>query len=358
MDCGLDFTLVVDAVGDVWGMGESESYQAGLLESSLVPRKVLGLQNIVEVSCGTRHSAAVDTNGDLWTFGSNKELALGLSDDRKQITLPTRVVGLPSIVSVVCGTQTLCLDSNGLVWLIGGSTDDPRPSSQPKQLPCRDISAIYGTAQLYVCVDLVGDCWIVNSNRFSNLTKTKEHLTKLELPEHLRIKSVAVGRNHLMILDENNALWSLGNGQYKATGLIDTSHSYQLKQTNIIAAAVSCGIIHTMITDSNGIFWAFGANQQGQLGVGSSSRDISYFGVQDIFRDSPMKQLRDIEYVANGGYHSICKSYEGQVWVFGRNSSGQLGIGNRIDQRTPQLLPDQYAALFWPKRTTAKSARK
>src|SRR5205814_1627054 len=45
-----------------------------------------------------------------------------------------------------------------------------------------------------------------------------------------------------------------------------------------------------------------------------------------------------IKKISCGGQHSILLNEDGMVYSFGYNYSGQLGLGNTIDQSTPQLI--------------------
>lgn len=102
-----------------------------------------------------------------------------------------------------------------------------------------------------------------------------------------------------------------------------------LTDANVVQ--VSCGYYHTIVLGARGDVWTFGRNDYGQLGIGS--RDNSW-------RPQQVKDLsgRKIVQVATGCYHSVTLSSEGKVYPFGRNNHGQLATGNTRDSPRPSLV--------------------
>ena len=94
--------------------------------------------------------------------------------------------------------------------------------------------------------------------------------------------------------------------------------------------SISCGFTHCICMCKNGVF-SWGKNDYGQLGIGnhtnqSSPQQISFF-----------KNPEDIISLSCGGSFSICICKNG-VFSWGDNDCGQLGIGNEIDQSSPQHI--------------------
>ena len=95
---------------------------------------------------------------------------------------------------------------------------------------------------------------------------------------------------------------------------------------------VSSGRKHYLCLTSNGQVYGFGSNKKGQLGLPE-------------FKKYPEPQLiptlDNIRQVSSGEYHSLCLSFDGKVYGFGDNSYGKLDILSprfkKVD--TPQLIP-------------------
>ena len=84
---------------------------------------------------------------------------------------------------------------------------------------------------------------------------------------------------------------------------------------------VSCGQSHIVCVDIEGTVFSFGGNSYGQLGVSTDSL-LTTSVPQLITGIPPCKQ------VACGESFTMLLSDSGNVYSFGRNAFGQLGIGN------------------------------
>ncbi len=91
---------------------------------------------------------------------------------------------------------------------------------------------------------------------------------------------------------------------------------------------VAAGSGHALALDVNGTVFAWGRNDWGQLGDGSTAARSEPFVV-------PLPQgVRAIS-VAAGGRHSLAATSDGDVYSWGRNASGQLGVGTENSSRAP-----------------------
>lgn len=68
--------------------------------------------------------------------------------------------------------------------------------------------------------------------------------------------------------------------------------------------------------------WAWGSNNRGQLGTGT----IAYSNVPEQVQGLPP----DIVSLAAGGSHVLALDGSGQVWAWGNNDSGQLGVPQHV----------------------------
>jgi alpha-tubulin suppressor-like RCC1 family protein len=100
---------------------------------------------------------------------------------------------------------------------------------------------------------------------------------------------------------------------------------------------VACGDDHALATAEDGKLYAWGACANGQLGLGRLDDQISPQPVRDL-------QDMDITSIACGARHTLVVARQGkQVWAFGSNVSGQLGIGkggsaDGLSLSTPALV--------------------
>ncbi|CAG9859344.1 unnamed protein product [Phyllotreta striolata] len=83
---------------------------------------------------------------------------------------------------------------------------------------------------------------------------------------------------------------------------------------------IKCGKEHCLLLDKTGNVYSFGKGSRGQLGHGK-------------LEEEPEPRLIEclagirIEKISAGGWHSCALSHEGDLYVWGWNSNGQLGLG-------------------------------
>lgn len=100
---------------------------------------------------------------------------------------------------------------------------------------------------------------------------------------------------------------------------------------------VACGENHTVaITPHDVITW--GANDKGQCGHGERAE-------VDWVKPRSLKFLHGqmVTQVVCGSYHTLCVTATSLVFAWGDNSSGQLGLGDLRNRRSPSLVNGLWA---------------
>ena len=152
------------------------------------------------------------------------------------------------------------------------------------------------------------------------------------------IKNISAGGNHSLLLDVNGGVWSFGYNRNGQLGLGDKTNR---DKPNLIPDIlpikdISGGRCHSILLDVNGSVWSFGYNGYGQLGLGDHGRGTN--------RNNPTRVpgIPPIKKVSGGRYHSILLDINGDVWSFGSNVDGQLGLGDHgiiTNKNKPTLIP-------------------
>ena len=83
-----------------------------------------------------------------------------------------------------------------------------------------------------------------------------------------------------------------------------------------------------MCLSENGEVYSFGYNGNGQLGLGNNQ----YFCSPQL-----IESLKDVEFIACGGFHTFCKTINNDIYSWGFNNYGQLGLVCTENKNTPIL---------------------
>jgi hypothetical protein len=95
--------------------------------------------------------------------------------------------------------------------------------------------------------------------------------------------------------------------------------------------------MHSLAVDSNGDIWAWGYNAKGQLGVGA---------VTDKRVPAFVRAVGEVTAIAAGNAHSLAIDEDGRLWAWGDNAKGQLGIGAAATETSPERVDDFTSPLF------------
>ena len=361
--CGLDFTLCIGPSGDVYGFGNNYRQQLGSssFENATRGQVIAGLQGISAVACGPFHSVCLDSRGDVWTFGMKPFGRLGIHGSEGPKAQPQIIESVHNIVDIACGRHTLCLDADGHVWGFGLDTQQLGDYSQePIKLPVENIRSIHAGPHISICCDTDYNLFVFETNIpvESSRTWSRESMPE-KIPSFGELAQISVGRDHAMFLDSEGSVWGFSSNDHSTGNLTKSNNPTKIKNLPFESAvAVSCGLTHTMIVDNEHKLWTMGYNMNGQLGIGTLTSDTANFSsVVSLYEENPSFQLKDVEHIACGGYHTICKDTHNDVWACGRNNHGQLATGDHADVLLFKKLSKEVSDLFWVNKSHAKSAR-
>lgn len=147
------------------------------------------------------------------------------------------------------------------------------------------------------------------------------------------VKDVACGKQHTLVLLANGYVYSCGSNEFGQLGQ-DRSQR-KLEQVTALAAheirAVSCGQDHSLALSEAGQVFSWGSNREGQLG--NDSQEVS------ILKPKVIKKLATMQVVqvASGALHSLALTINGELYSWGCNGNGQLGLGD--NHRSPCRSP-------------------
>ncbi|NXX17546.1 RCBT1 protein, partial [Podargus strigoides] len=164
---------------------------------------------------------------------------------------------------------------------------------------------------------------------------------KLEALCGKKISSLSYGSGpHVILCTEDGQVYAWGHNGYSQLGNGTTSQGITPVQvcTNLMAkkvVEVACGCHHSMARSFDGDLYAWGYNNCGQIGSGSTANQTTPRRVLNCF------QGKMVVGIACGPSSSMAIVDNGEVYGWGYNGNGQLGLGNNSNQ----LIPCRVAAL-------------
>lgn len=151
------------------------------------------------------------------------------------------------------------------------------------------------------------------------------------------VVSIAFNQSFSMALDAGGAVWTwgentdgqLGHGTPPEPGQPQPPDAaFRDAATRVPgltgAVAIAAGYRHALVLMEDGTVRAFGGNDEGQLGDGTFTASRNHA--------LPVPGVTDAVKVVAGSAHSAALKRDGTVWVWGRNTYGNLGTGTASKQ--------------------------
>ncbi|RHY55188.1 hypothetical protein DYB30_001880 [Aphanomyces astaci] len=294
-----------------------------------------------------------EASGELYCCGQNSYGELGVGDDieRHQLTF-VPFGGWDDVKQVVSGNEILAMLTNSGVVLTAGLNKSGqcghghfdervmllRPVEALRSQKITYIAASNGCEHMIAVTDTgLAYSWGYNDRGqlgHENIT-TKIHQPKLiESIRDKKIVFAAVSYHHSAIVTDKGDLYTFGMNDCGQLGQDTTTHVSEPQHVKAlegyIVTMVSCGLYHTVACTSTGELFTFGKNDYGQLGVGHNRQSKTPCLVA-----TPNDHIC---FVTCGYYHSVAVATSGRSFSFGRNDYGQLGIGTKVHQSVPHLI--------------------
>ena len=292
-------------------------------------------------ACGQYHTITLSNDGLVHSFGKNQEGALGLGHFNN-ISLPTPIPKLPKIKLISCGLYfTFCVDYEGLVWSFGANnfgqlgTGNKTNFNVPQKL--QDIPPVLSVScgeshTLMITND--ENLWSCGGNDFGQLchgdTERRSKLQKTSFPD---ISKISAGKHHSLFQNNKREIFSCGFNEHGECGL-GHFDSLQITPSLILNAPSNivefvCGYCQSLFLDSEGNVFSFGDNKFGQLGLGHNTNQNELNKIPNI------PPIKIISCVFPSCY---LVDFDGNLWTFGCNKYGQLGQGNWTDINAPKII--------------------
>ncbi|CAG8519650.1 11327_t:CDS:2, partial [Dentiscutata heterogama] len=347
-------------------MSSNDCGELGLgndVEEMKYPRHVESLADfhIVKISCGSLHVAALTRDGTVITWGCNDEGALGRvtkSEENSNATdenVPAYVQGLDDvvIVKVVCSSNmTLALSDRGQLYATRTFRDNNGNTGFTSAINKQSIFVKYGpTSHLKIADIAVGENHILvlmtnsylytfgcmNSYQLGRRISVRKPNGLMLIPGKIsinRIRKIFAGGNHSFAIDEDGMVYTWGQNAEGQCGIespnpIITPIKLEFFKNLFSVKQISAGLHHMLVLLKNSDVYSFGSNKYGQLGIGVSEEN----------RKFPVRINHDnydnCKYVATGDHHCIAVNNENKVYTWGFGETSALENGSKNNELLP-----------------------
>ena len=235
------------------------------------------------------HQLVICTDGSVKGWGSNALKQLGTASSGGVIATPTTVPLVnPAVVvqAVVSHGSSYAVGADGSVW-----------------------------------------AWGDNANGVLGVGSgvTSPTATALQVPGLANVVSVASGYRFCLALCADGTVWSWGEGSHGCLGTGSSAVAYTPQHISPTVLhdirSIACGEHFALALDAYGHVWSWGRNLEGQLGTGAVSTVVQYTPVQ-------IATLNNIRRIEADDYRGLALTPAGQVYDWGRNTNGELGLGS------------------------------
>lgn len=314
----------------------------------------------VSLAFNQNASSALDVDGQVWSWGDGDDgqLGLGIADDdlvdETNYSSPQKIEKLSDIVSISRGyDHMLLLKSDGSVLAFGdnayGQLGDGSNLDQDTPVTVAgltDIVQISASASSYA-IDTEGRLWAWGKNNYGQLgngiNDSDVHSTPTEINIGEPVINVASGKGHTLALTSSGQVYAWGLNASSQVGMnpSDASAEDEVWDNYVLTpkllpwfddvVAIWANGNQSFAQRSDGQIYPWGQNMLGTLGIeedGNVAEPVS-----------PILELENVTDLGNGALHTIAIRNDDAVFAWGWSFEGSLGGGESVANLWTYRLP-------------------
>lgn len=291
--CGGSFVFALDAEGTIWGWGDNTKGQLGMDKFKYIrtPAKAatgLNGAELQDIAAGNENTLYLMKDGTVYTSGNGNHGTQGLGSNRqKGVGAPEQIPELTGIVAVDCGFgHNIALDKDGHVWTWGKNSSGQvgngtrKDAWSPVCLSLEQIVQVTCGGKFCLALDSSGKLWGWGQNSNGvlgplNKKKQTQYVTEpveIEAVREIRITQIAAGSDVGYALDDAGNLWAWGRNDFYQLGSSEASGNspegiWQVEIPEPVSRVIAYNA-HTMAITANGNVYIWGSVSAGQMGIG------------------------------------------------------------------------------------------
>jgi len=349
---GGSHTCATKTNGSLWCWGYNYNHQLGYegMDSSTPVR--LGVdEDWLMAAAGGSHTCAVKTGQTLWCWGGNWDGQVGAPEFGSDFAVPVQVGAGVLWLGVEADNAFNCaMDTARGIWCWGANYSgqlgiEPfRNIENPSPVNSATDWTNFAAGGSFACaLKSAGALFCWGSNYYGQLGAglTVDLYTYMSYPvqeygEASDWALVSGGGQHACAVksDDTAYCWGYGNSGQLGRGGIGDSNS-PVQATGSGYDDIAAGYNFSCATTTGGALWCWGEGSNGQMGNGT-------YTWQNL---SPVQESTGStawESVAGGAWHACAIRTNDQLWCWGSDNYGQVGIGTSGDNHnTPQHVTAQ-----------------
>jgi alpha-tubulin suppressor-like RCC1 family protein len=298
----------IRADGSLWSWGYNGNGQLGIGSKptkTSTPHRVASPWEFKQVAAGVFHVVAIRKDGTLWAWGENEngELGIGSTTDHNK---PVRVGSAKDWVEVTCSARhTIAKRADGSWWIWGDNADGQLGFADLKDRRSPTLVASPGMA---------GNMWAGGFTSFSSYPAGNSKAGRL----------LSWGRNQWGMLGRGTS--DPDNHPVPVPADVASTLAF---------AQLGPGYFHTLALLPTMQVYAWGRNLEGQIGNGGYAESVP--------APVAVPGTNGMTRVAAGENFSLATHIRGEVWGWGTNANGQLGL-NALSCPSPVFIASTRTA--------------
>jgi alpha-tubulin suppressor-like RCC1 family protein len=358
---GGDHTLALKKDGTVWAWGANYSGQLGEGSTQMhsTPFQITGLTGMSSIAAGAGFSLALGSDGSVWAWGGNDYGQLG-DGTNTAIWAPERIDALSQIISLSAGSNfASAIKNDGTVWTWGynaqGQLGDGAVTNTSVPKSIASLNVAVNAAEYRVTSQLVGGSGSITCNSpvasgssatCSILPGINSALIYLTDNGQQKLASVSNGSYVIPTVSTNHTISAqFGSIDFPGvTGFVvpAISDSLSVGITNLTTRNDAAVAGYCISETSNSAACSWSSTKPASYNFTHPGNKTLYVFVKDAAGNVSTGVTAFVSVivpvapqVSTGSLHALLLKNDGSVWSWGYNWYGQLGVGSKVDSKSP-----------------------